>query len=203
MRVESLRAAMGKGGLADVRTIDAGLAHARETMNLARELGVRTVAVNVGHLAEAGAPAVGNAVPEGTLVSALRELAQQADAAGVTLALGADSTPGLAKLLKAVDFEGAKMNLEGAREIGSAEDPLKMAEEYGGMMAQFTASDAVRSGAALRRVMLGEGQLPLVELREILEEHGFDGPWVVDVRDLPAGAAEHAAGVIRRMLGNG
>ena len=143
LRVESLRVAIGKGGLADARMIDAGLNHARETMTLARELGVRMVSVNVGTLGGTG----GNAVPEGTLVSALRELAQQADAAGVTLALGADSTPKLAGLLKQVDFEGAKMNLEGARTIGAAEDPLKLAEEYGGMMAQFTASDAVRSGA--------------------------------------------------------
>lgn len=205
LQIDSLRAASPKGGLADSRTIDATLTSAHQALTLARELSVRTVSLHLGPLAE---PTAGNlsplptAVSESTLISALRELAQQADASGLTLALSANSTPALARLLKAVDFDGAKINLDGARSIAAAEDPLQTAGNFGDRIAQFTASDAVRSGSSVRVAMLGEGQLPLLELNEILQEQGFRGPLVVDVRDLPDGpaAARHAAEVLRRLF---
>ncbi len=219
LAIESLRAGGGgrRGGgggggrgLADSRTVDAAMDHARAAMVLARELGVKTVALDVGRIPEGDAGGAGgvaalsgHALPEATLVLALRELAQAADASGITLALGADSAIGLARIVKAVDFDGAKMDLDGAREIAAAEDPLRFAGDFGGRIGQFTAADAVRSGASMRSVMLGEGQLPLSELYGILREHGFAGPLVVDVRDLPdkAQAVEHAAAVLRRILG--
>ena len=74
-----------------------------------------------------------------------------------------------------------------------------------GMIGQLTASDAIRSGrgGGVRAVPLGEGQLPLRELAEMLREQGFDGPWVVDVRDLgdAAAGARQAAEVLRKLWG--
>jgi sugar phosphate isomerase/epimerase len=200
LSIEAVRAAAPRGGLVDPSTIDRTLDNARRAMLLARELGVGTVAVNIGALAASGG--AGRAVPEQTIVSALRELAQQADAAGLTLAIGAEGTDALGGMLKQVDYERARVNLDGARVIGAAEDPLKVAEALAGRIGQLTASDAVRSGRAVRATMLGEGQLPLPDLLEILREQDFRGPLVVDVRDLPDGiaGAEHAAAVLRKAL---
>jgi sugar phosphate isomerase/epimerase len=201
--IEAIRAAVPRGGLGDPATIDRTLDNARRAMTLARELGVNTVALHVGVLpAAAGREGETGKVSEGTLVSALRELAQQADAAGLTLAVGAEGIEGLAGVLKQVDYERARINLDAGRAIAGGEDPLKIAEAWGGMLGQLTAADVIRSGKTVRPAMLGEGQLPLPELMEILQEHGYRGPIIVDVRDLPDGAAgaRHAADVLRTLL---
>ena len=198
--VESIRAAGPRGGLTDPASIDRTLQNARKAVLLARELGVGTVALHVGTLAGGEAR-----VSQGTVVSALRELAQQADAAGLTLALGADQSEALAKLLKLVDFEGAKVNLDGARLIAAGEDVLKTVEWIGqaNSIGQFTAADAVRAGKSVRGTDLGAGQLPLGELLELLGEQEFRGPLVVDVRDLADGVAgaQRAAAELRRLMG--
>jgi sugar phosphate isomerase/epimerase len=202
LHIDAIRAAAPRSGMADPATIDRTIENVRKAMTLARELGVGTVAVNIGAVPGNDAAADAAKVPEGTLVSALRELAQQADAAGLTLAVGAEGTEKLASLLKRVDYDKARINLDSARAIAGGEDPLKLAETWGGLLGQFTAADAVRSGRSVRAAMLGEGQLPLSDLMEILREHGYRGPLVVDVRDLPdaAAGAGHAAEVLRKLL---
>jgi sugar phosphate isomerase/epimerase len=207
LRVESVRAAGPRGGLSDSGTIDRTLEQARKAMTLAREMGVGTVAVYVGMLedrhADAAQPAPRQAsapVPPETVVAALRELAQQADAAGLTLALSAGGgIEALARVLKAVDFERAQVNLDGAGLIGAGEDVLAAADLLAGAVGQLTASDAVKSGRGVRAAVLGEGQLPVRELVALLHAQGFAGPWVVDVRDLADGAAaaRRAAEVLR------
>ncbi|HEY4328874.1 MAG TPA: sugar phosphate isomerase/epimerase family protein [Phycisphaerae bacterium] len=203
LQIESVRAAAPRGGLADTATIDRTLDNTLKAMNLARALGVKTVSLNVGRLGDAGGGAGGGGVPEETVVAALRQLAQQADSGGLTLALssGGDAQT-LGRVLKQVDFDHAKINLETAALIADGHDPLKSAEMLAGLIGQMTAADALRSGKSARSVMLGEGQLPLQDLLEMLKEQGFDGPLVVDVRDLPDGAAgaRHAAEVLRRLL---
>jgi sugar phosphate isomerase/epimerase len=200
LSLDSLRAAAPRTGLTDPGTIDRTLENARKALLLARELGIATVSLNVGTLT--GDPKLAK-VPRGTVVSALRELAQQADAADLTLAISAEGSNALGEILKAVDYDKARLNLDAARLIGAGEDPLKVAEELAGTIAQFTAADAVRSGKSVRATELGEGQLPLHELLEILEEQGFRGPVVVDPRDLadPIDGARHAAAVLRTLLG--
>jgi len=206
LAVESVRVAVPRGqaggGLSEAATIDRTLENARKGMLLARELGVRTVAMHVGDLTRLAGAAGGTGLPEGTVISALRELAQQADAAGLTLALSAEGAEAFARILKGVDFDRAKVNLDGARLIGAGEDALKVAEEFHGEIGQFTADDAVRAGSKVRAALLGEGQLPLEALMEILREQGFSGPLVVDVRDLPDGiaGARHAAAVLAGIL---
>jgi sugar phosphate isomerase/epimerase len=203
--IDVVRAAVPRGGLADAATIDRTLENTRRAMLLARELGVPTVSVNIGLLGASGGAegrGGGERIAEESVASALRELAQQADAAGVALTVGGEGIDRLGMLLKRVDYDRARINLDGARIIGSAEDPLKIAEDFAGRIGQLTAADAVRSGRSLRATMLGEGQLPLNELLALLREQGFSGPMVVDVRDLPDGAAGavHAAEVLRRAL---
>jgi sugar phosphate isomerase/epimerase len=193
--VDALRVAAPRGGLTDPGTIDRTIDNARKAFLLASDLGVKTVSLNVGDLGHAK-------TPNDTVVAAIRELAQHADAAGLTMALAADGAMALAGLLKQVDYEGAKINLDGARLIGEGEDALKAAEFLEGHVGQLTAADAIRSGHTTRAVFLGEGQLALPELWDILREQGFRGPLVVDVRDLPdaAAGARHAAKVLERIL---
>jgi sugar phosphate isomerase/epimerase len=204
--VDSVRVAVPRGsaggGLSEAATIDRTLENARKGMLLARELGVRTVALHVGDLTKLAGAGGGSGMPEGSVVSALRELAQQADASGLTLALSAEGAEVFARVLKGVDFDRAKVNLDGARLIGAGEDALKVAEGFHGEIGQFTADDAIRAGSKVRATLLGEGQLPLDALMEMLREQGFNGPLVVDVRDLPDGiaGAQHAAAVLARIL---
>ncbi|HVS73482.1 MAG TPA: sugar phosphate isomerase/epimerase family protein [Phycisphaerae bacterium] len=191
--IASVRAAAPRAGLADAATIDRTVDNAHAAIELAHDLGVQTVALNVGNIAAEGAAAA-------AAVGALREIAGRADAAGVTLALAADAAASLEALLRQVNFERARANLDTGRMIAAGEDPLPIAEALAARLGQFTAADAVRAGKSMRAAFLGEGQLPLVELLEILEDIGFRGPTVVDVRDLAEGAegARHAARVLEK-----
>ncbi|HVX84115.1 MAG TPA: sugar phosphate isomerase/epimerase family protein [Phycisphaerae bacterium] len=193
LAIASVRAAAPRTGLADAATIDRTVDNARTAIRLAHDLGVGTVALNIGNVAVDGAG-------EAAAVGALRELAGHADAAGVTLALGAETAGSLEKLLAQVNFDRARANLDTARMIAAGEDPLPIAEALAARVGQFTAGDAVRAGKSTRSAFLGEGQLPLVELLEILGDIGFHGPTVVDVRDLAdaAGGARHAAAVLEK-----
>lgn len=206
LQIDSLRAAAPLGGLTDATTIDRTLDNARKAIGLARELGVATVALHIGDLVPqdaANRPSGG--IPDSTIVSALRQLAQHADAAGLTLALSSSGDPlALASILKQVDFDRAKVNLEGPQLLAQS-DPLHAAHLFAGSVGQLTASDGIRRGHSLHAAPLGEGQLPLAELLQLLDEQGFRGPLVVDVRDLPnaLAGAHHAAQVLARLLQRG
>jgi sugar phosphate isomerase/epimerase len=195
LTLEALRIAAPRTALADPGTIDRTIENARKGIHLARDLGVTTVSLNVGNLADAR-------TPMDTVVSAIRELAQHADAAGLTLAIGSDSLDILAGILKRVDYDRARVNFDTARIIAAGEDPLKVAENLADAIGQLTAADAVRAGSSVRATYLGEGQLPLPELMEILQELNFRGPTIVDPRDLPDAAkgARHAAEVLAKLL---
>jgi sugar phosphate isomerase/epimerase len=191
--VEAIRAAAPRTGITDMGTIDRTVENVRKAVALARDLGVGTVAVNLG-------PVGSGNVNEGAAAGAVRELAEMADRAGIVLAVSGESSAPVEAILKQIAFDRARVNLDSGRLIAGGEDPLKVAEELAGRLGQFTAADAVRAGKAVRGAFLGEGQLPLVELLEILDEIGFRGPTVVDVRDVPDGAAgaRHAAEVLRK-----
>jgi sugar phosphate isomerase/epimerase len=195
LAIEAIRVAAPRGALTDAETIDRTMDNARKAFLLAADLGVKTVALNVGNLGT-------SKVPESTIVAAVRDLAQHADAAGLSLALGSEGAQHLRGLVKDVDYERATVNFDAARLIEAGDDPLKTAEEMAGIIGQVTASDAIRAGKSVRATFLGEGQLPLPELMAILDEQGFRGPLVVDVRELSDGAAgaRHAAEVLDRLL---
>jgi sugar phosphate isomerase/epimerase len=198
LNIDAIRIASPKGGLAEMETIDRTLDNARKGFLLASDLGVKTVALNLGNISNTAA----GKVPRSSIVAAVRELAQHADAAGLKLALSSDGAEELRTLIKEVDFEGALVNLDAARLISNGEDPLKVAEEMAGAIGQVTAADAIRAGKSVRAAFLGEGQLPLPDLMQILEEQGYRGPLIVDVRDLlnAPEAAQHAADVLRKLL---
>jgi len=198
LEIDAIRIASPKGGLTDPTTIDRTLDHAQKAFLLARDLGVKVVSLNVGDLAD-------NKVPHSTMVAAIRQLAQHADAVGggeLTLSLGGDVSEPLRSVIKEVDYDRAAANLDTGSTLAVGEDILVAAEMFAGVIGQVTAADVIRAGKMVRATFLGEGQLPLHELLEILADQGFRGPLVVDVRDLPDGAAgaRHAAGVLRKLL---
>ena len=198
LNLAALRIATPRGSLTDPATIDRTMDSARKAIDLARDLGIHTLALNLGNLAS-------TTVSQSTLISALRQLAQAVDASGtpLSLAFSADTSAPLADILKQVDYDYARINLEGARLIAAGESPLDAAANFAGRIAQFTASDAIRAGSSLRPVELGQGQLPLSEILALLHEQGFRGPTVVDLRNLPnsPAAALHAAHLLRTALG--
>jgi sugar phosphate isomerase/epimerase len=194
LRIDAIRAAAPRAGITDPATIDRTVDNVKAALQLAHQLGVHTLALNLGPLSSA------SGVTPASAAAVIRELAQEADAAGVTLALSADAAAPLEELLKTVNADHARANLDAARLIAAGNDPLHVAESLAPRLGQFTAADAVRAGNTLRSAYLGEGQLPLVEMLEVLDNIGFQGPSVVDVRDLadPAAGARHAAEVLRK-----
>jgi sugar phosphate isomerase/epimerase len=195
LSIDAIRISAPHSSLTDPSTIDRTLDNARKGFLLAQDLGVSTVSLNVGTL-------LNSKTPSDTLIAAIRELSQHADAAGLTLALGADIAAPLADIIKRVDYDRARINLDSARLIAAGEDPLKLAEDFSSLLGQLTATDAIRAGSSVRPTFLGEGQLALPELLEILEEQGFRGPTIVDLRDLPdpAAGARHAAHVLQKLF---
>jgi len=199
LSIDSLRIAVPRLSLADPSTIDRAMDNARRGILLAQDLGIKTVSLNIGNLTD-------SKTPQSTIAAALRELAQHADAGGLSLAVGSETFSLLPALLKSVDYGPAKAHMDTARLIAESADPLKMAEEAGAndyaSIGQLTAADAIRAGSSLRAAPLGEGQVPFQQLLHILHEQNFSGPTVVDLRDLsnPSESAEHAARILGPLL---
>ncbi|MCL2647907.1 MAG: sugar phosphate isomerase/epimerase [Phycisphaerales bacterium] len=195
LEIDTIRIAVPKGSLTDPATIDRTLDNAQKAFLLARDLGVKTVSLNVGNLTD-------NKVPHSTMIAAIRQLAQHADAAGLTMSLSGGLANPLRSVLKEVDYDRAMAHLDTGMTLAAEEDILVAAEALVGVIGQVTAADVIRAGKTVRSTFLGEGQLPLHELLEILEDQGFRGPLVVDVRDLPDGVAgaRHAAHVLHELL---
>ena len=107
LALDALRIAAPRTALADPATIDRTIENARKGFHLAHDLGITTVSLNVGNLAD-------SKTPMDSIVSAIRELAQHADAAGLTLAIGSDSSDILAGILKRVDYDRARVNFDTA-----------------------------------------------------------------------------------------
>jgi len=192
LTLDAIRIAAPRNGLTDPASIDRTLENARKAFTLAHALGVKTVSLYAGPLANAKLSAE-------TMAGAARVLASEADRAGVTLALSSESGKELQTLLAAVAAEHFRANLDPAGLVAAGADALAVAAELGERIGQFTAADAIRAGRQCRAVELDEGQVPLRELVEQLREQGFTGPTVVDVRDLGNAAvgARRAAEVLR------
>lgn len=195
LTADAIRLATPRTGLTDASNVDQVVAHARAAIDLAHDLGIHTLSLNAGPADEKGNL---NATAE----SALRELAEQADRAGLKLAISAEQPAAVEQMLKALSSNQVQANLEPALILAAGVDPIKVAESLAGKLAQFTAADAVRSGTTLQYAELGRGQIPLAQLLHLLREQNFHGPLVVDVRQLgdPATAAHHASDVLRRLL---
>ena len=195
LQIDSLRVAGPRGGLSDSGAIERTIDNARAAMALAHDLGVHTVSVNAG-------PLDGSKEDQANYEGAARVLAAEADKAGILLALSGDSTAKLQELLENVRAPMLRMNLEPGRVVAGGGNILETAGKAGAWLAEVTAADVIRAGRQVRAAEMGEGQVPWEELLELLREQDFQGPLVVDVRDLPQGpqAAAHAAEMLRRLM---
>jgi sugar phosphate isomerase/epimerase len=193
--VYALRIAAPRGGLADPASIQRAIDNARHGIAMAYDLDVHTIAVHAGDL-------TGTGVNFEAVCAAAATIAEDADRAGITVAFGADDAAKLADLLKTVACDRARANLDTARQIGSGLDPAAFIEQFRGSIGQVTLADSVRAGARTRIVELGHGQLALPQLLDALRQADFNGPLVVDVRDLPDAihAAANAAKILRAIL---
>ena len=194
LRVDALRIAGPRGGLADPASIDRTMDNVRRGMALAFDLGVATVAVNVGTLS-------GPAREQESWQAAARMIAEEADRAGLNVAFGADGAEQLGALIRHLDCPRALANLETARTLGAGADPVRVLDDWRGAVSLVTLADAIRAGAQVRQVELGQGQLALVEFITALRAREVLAPLVVDVRDLADGihAAHTAAAVLRAL----
>jgi len=198
--IAAVRIAGPRAGLSDPATIDRMMANARAGMQWAHALGVPVVALHVGSLRETAGAATSTA--QAAILSAARELANEADKAGLTLALNAEDLGGLSKLLDSLAFDHARAHFDPASVMGAGEDPEAAAQRLLGRIGQMTADDAIGGARGTsQRVELGQGHVPVRELLAMLESTGFRGPVIVDVRHLPNAphAAQAAADYLRQM----
>jgi sugar phosphate isomerase/epimerase len=193
MNVAAVRAAGPRGGLMDPAGIDRMVGNVRKAMKLAADLSASTVTLHAGSMSAAGV--AGGA-------AALKELAQEAEHAGLTLAVSGDASDKLLAMLADTGCENATLNMSPAAAIGAGEDAVKLLQSLRKLPGALTAADAIKAGKQLRLVTMGEGQVPWEEVFAVLREQDFRGPTIVDVRDLtdsPAGAID-AAAYLRRFL---
>ena len=197
LAIAAVRIAGPRAGLADPATIDRMMAHAQAGMQWAHALGVPVVGLHIGSLRE-----VATSAAYASILSAARTLANEADKAGLTLALSADDLGNLRGLLDTLAFDHAQANFDPASALGAGEDPEAAAQRLLGRIGQMTADDATGGARGTsQRVELGQGQVPVRELLAMLESTGFHGPVIVDVRHLPNAphAAQAAADYLRQL----
>ena len=141
LRIDALRIAGPRGGLADSASVERAIENARKGIALAFDMGIKTISVNAGALA-------GEAAKNDSIYAAARQIAEDADRAGVIVAFAADGSAALEQLISHLAWDRACANLETAREIAGGHDPVEVLQKFRGAVAQVTLADAISRGSA-------------------------------------------------------
>jgi sugar phosphate isomerase/epimerase len=168
-------------GLNVAEDLEARIAHVREVMKLAADLGPRIVIVEAGRIAaDASAPA--NAL----LREALVTLGRHGDHIGAILALetGQEAGEVLASFLDRLDTGGLGANFDPANLLIQGFDPYTAIAALNRRIVHAHAKDA-RTASASRsaaEVALGHGDLDWMRLVALLEEADYRG-WLTVERE--------------------
>ncbi|MGC8560800.1 MAG: sugar phosphate isomerase/epimerase family protein [Phycisphaerae bacterium] len=134
--------------------------------------------------------------------SVLDEVLAAADRTGIKLTLSCGHAAWLASILKQHVSKTLGAALDSGRVLAAGYSPPEAAVELAGMIHTWICADAVRSGGATQSVLLGSGRGDFRAVADVLDEQGFSGTVMVDIRGLadPSAAAVHAARLLLEVM---
>ena len=179
--------------------LDARVAAAKRTMELAWQLRARVVTARVGKIPDKESKSYR------VLQDVLRDLAQYGNQVGATLAITPthDTPQALAELIDSVKSGPLGIDFDTAVIVMSGHDPAQALRTLHASILHFTARDAIRDiDAGGIEVAVGRGEVEWVELLPFLDEINYAG-WVTVNRtqgDDRAGDAARAVQYLRNVL---
>jgi len=183
----------------DEEQLDARVAAAKRTLELAWQLRTRVVTARVGKIPEKESKSYR------LLQDVLGDLAKHANQVGATLAITPthESPQALAELVDSVKTGPLGIDFDTAAFVMSGYDPAQALRIVHALTIHVTARDAIRDvDAGGIEVALGRGEVEWVELLPLLDEIGYTG-WVTVNRtqgDDRAGDAARAVQYLRNVL---
>jgi sugar phosphate isomerase/epimerase len=183
----------------DEEQLDARVAAAKRTLELAWQLRARIVTARMGKIPDRESKSYR------LLQDVLGDLAQCANQVGATLAITPthESPAALAELVGSVKTGPIGIDFDTAVFVMSGHDPGQALRTLQGLVMHLTARDAIRDiDAGGIEVALGRGEVDWVELLPLLDEIGYSG-WVTVNRtqgDDRAGDAARAVQYLSNVL---
>jgi sugar phosphate isomerase/epimerase len=183
----------------DEEQLDARVAAAKQTMELAWQLRAGIVTARVGKVPEKDSKSYR------LLQDVLGDLAQHGNQIGTTLAITPthDTPTALAELIDSVKTGPLGIDFDTAVFVMSGHPPAQALRTLHASIMHLTARDAIRDiDAGGVEVAVGRGEVDWVELLPFLDEIGYDG-WVTVNRtqgDDRAGDAARAVQYLRNVL---
>jgi sugar phosphate isomerase/epimerase len=190
--------------LTDPRTVDERVQRTCRVIEFAKDLGVPIVTASVGALTH---PETGE--PSALAIEALTRIGEVADARGVVYAIrpSYDSGDRLLSILNALRCPAIRLGLDPAAMVMTGASPLAAIERLAGHIGLFHVRDAT-AGLAERpgkETRLGEGDIDLVGLAELLDAAAYRGPHIIRRTDTatPLADIRHARDYLDRELRGG
>jgi sugar phosphate isomerase/epimerase len=190
--------------LSDPRTVDERVARTEQALELAAELKVPVVTAAVGALTH---PETGE--PSPAAIEALGQIGEYGDRRGTIYALRPTRETGqrLVRVLDALSCPSIGVCLDPAAAVMCGANPIAEIEAWAAQVALFHARDGTaglgeRHGSETR---LGEGEVDLVGVLEVLEAVDYHRPYILRQHDsaTPAADLQHAREWLRRSLPRG
>jgi len=136
------------------------------------------------------------------VASRLRPVCREAKAEGLTLALENHNdytSDQILEILERVDSEALRVTLDTGTPVSVGEDPCKAVARLAPHAAYTHLKDARGRGRRWRARPLGEGELDIPRLIDILNNAGYDGLYAIEV-DLPPWRRTEKEGQVARAI---
>ena len=178
--------------LTDPRTVDERILRTRETIDLARALGVAVVTASAGALTHPESGELSEVA-----AAALRQIGEYADSRGVGYALrpSQDASDRVARVLDTIRCPSLQLCIDPAALVMQGINPTSFVESLGTLAKLIHARDATSgsAGHAGHETRLGEGEVDLVGFAKALASLDFHGPIIARRTDSASAAADLAA----------
>ncbi len=167
--------------------------HVRQVMTMSFDLGPRLVTVSAGQV-----PDTDEDVRASLLKESLAALGRHGDRVGATLALatGAESGLRLNDFLARLGSGSLAACFSPRNMLINSNNPYPPAPALSQRIVHVCASDARHTGAGVRAVPLGHGDIDWLQMLGVLAEIDYHGWLVIEGDGGPQGLAESAAAVL-------
>lgn len=187
--------------LTDPRTVDERILRTCESIDLARELGVRIVTAAAGALTHPDSGELSQVA-----AAALRQIGEYADSRGVGYAIrpSQDSAERMADVLTALGCPSLLLAIDPAVLVMQGTNPISFVEKLGASTALIHARDATAGspGGPGHETALGQGEVDMIGLAEAVADLDYAGPIIARRYESPAPHLElpAAAEYLKKLL---